>query len=551
MQFQLPDNLKVQISAYDPTLKKRIRETAASDKPKRAKSTHPLGDIEPLIPAHIIPVQRQRAEINRINTEAVEDRYAVLYKPTDQGLQLKAILYHYESVWVAAWLPNPGEDYIYGVSYAFKEGVKASDIAISLNRQLKNGIDWEYKKFGRSEFRVATIYITRESLKNGDTQYLWNPKDVSSWKKKSIELHRNCIAPFTKQLESTLPTWEDANSIWERINPTYNNYYTLINRNTAWSFPSDINPLDWVPTVDYFLNANISQQVKYVFNTPFFKRWIQQQVNEITDKYKDPDNTKKVYIYAPANRIKHLADWINIIWQIYPDVPIDYLQNNLETLLSLNHLYTVNREQALPWLQQHMPVASFFQLLNKFVEKASENVSSYNFSTSNQRYQYRFSDLNDTINMLNTVLESGAEIKPPKRWRIEEFHDHVQAEAWKIRNPNQDLPQDLFPQPIKVQNWTFFQPRDIHQLGNWGRAVRNCVGNATHYAEGVKKKQHFIVLSMVDGDPRFTIQLKVNNGVMVVDQIADVSNKSLTIEQKEEYTAAFSAALNERNNELT
>jgi hypothetical protein len=51
--------------------------------------------------------------------------------------------------------------------------------------------------------------------------------------------------------------------------------------------------------------------------------------------------------------------------------------------------------------------------------------------------------------------------------------------------------------PIKVQHndqqWTFIQPIDTHQLAAWGQAVRNCVGNATNYAEGVRKKQHFIV----------------------------------------------------------
>ena len=332
------------------------------------------------------------------------------------------MLFRSESVWVAAWLPNPGEDYIYGVSYAFQNGAKSSDIASSLNRQLKNGINWEYKKFGRSEFRVTTIYITRESLKDSDTKYLWNPKDVSWWKQKSKEIHKNCVELFTKQLKSTLPTWEDANSIWERINPLHNNYYALITRNSPWKIVeledfhdhapdqaykllNEHTRLRWVPTVDFFAYHNQnSQRVKDVFNTPFFRRWLQLQVDEIITKFNDPDNTKKIYITAPANRIKHLADWIDIIWSIYPDVPIDYLQNNLETLLSLTHLYTSCRAQALLWLQQHMPVASFFQLLNKFVEKASENTNSFNFSTSCQLYQYRFSDLNDTINMLNTVL---------------------------------------------------------------------------------------------------------------------------------------------------
>jgi hypothetical protein len=43
--------------------------------------------------------------------------------------------------------------------------------------------------------------------------------------------------------------------------------------------------------------------------------------------------------------------------------------------------------------------------------------------------------------------------------------------AWTIKNPNQALPQDLFPTPIKVLDdneltWTFIQPIDTHQLSN-------------------------------------------------------------------------------------
>ena len=156
--------------------------------------------------------------------------------------------------------------------------------------------------------------------------------------------------------------------------------------------------------------------------------------------------------------------------------------------------------------------------------------------------------------MMNTILSAGKTIEVPKRWRITEFHDHVQAEAWKIQNTNEALPQDLFPTPVKVQandqTWTFIQPHDLHQLAAWGQAVRNCVGNASHYADDVKKKKNFIVLAMVDNKPLFTIQLEVNNGMMSVNQIKGVSNSSLTESERDAYTKAFGTALNKRNEEL-
>jgi hypothetical protein len=67
-------------------------------------------------------------------------------------------------------------------------------------------------------------------------------------------------------------------------------------------------------------------------------------------------------------------------------------------------------------------------------------------------YVYPFRELEDTLSMLGKVIEDKGELAPPKRWRITEFHDYVQAEAWKISNPNEKLPQDLFPTPIKVQH---------------------------------------------------------------------------------------------------
>ena len=143
----------------------------------------------------------------------------------------------------------------------------------------------------------------------------------------------------------------------------------------------------------------------------------------------------------------------------------------------------------------------------------------------------------------------------PKRWRIEEVHDIMQAETWKIKHKKEPLPRDLFPTPVKIEladrKWTFFQPSDTHQLAQWGQAVRNCVGSASGYADGVKKKQHFIVLCMIDNKPVFTVQLEVSMGMMSVKQITGLSNKSLTLEEKELYTTAFGNALKQRNSQLS
>jgi hypothetical protein len=206
-----------------------------------------------------------------------------------------------------------------------------------------------------------------------------------------------------------------------------------------------------------------------------------------------------------------------------------------------------------------MPVASFFGLLAKHYTSEQERIRTNGYNVTKDHDLgidvYRFYEWNDTMSMLNRVLEDKEDLAPPKRWRIADFHDYVQAESWKVQNANEKLPQDLFPEPLRVQingeSWSFFQPNDTHQLAMWGQAVRNCVGSASGYAEGVRKKKHFIVLCMVEGKPQFTIQLKVEGGMMSVDQIKGLSNQNLTIDQRDQYTEAFQQALQLRNQQLS
>ena len=145
---------------------------------------------------------------------------------------------------------------------------------------------------------------------------------------------------------------------------------------------------------------------------------------------------------------------------------------------------------------------------------------------------------------------------------------------WKTRNEDFNLPQDLFAKPVKV-TWqqayadnahiqyvlereansgktmwseqensviSFFQPITSHQLADWGRAVRNCVGNS-NYASMISRKRYFIVLAMVDHKPRYTIQLKLSDGVLVVDQIADIGNRRLTDAEKDFVEKSIAYAL--------
>lgn len=575
MQFQLSTNLQAELVAYDPQLKALARTQKQST---TKKSKYPLGNPVDLIPNDIITAARLQDAIDAINKEPAPGRYREFIKVTAEGTITHAVLYHYEQVWYAAWLPPNGKeaDYIYGYTYAYKD---TDTTRKALPFVLRTGYthlndDCVSKPSGRCTFVTYTQQVTKQDVIDGRDTRNWNIPNVNAYAKKSRRLHEP-IKRFHDQVEMSIPQWDDSRTIFERIKTTciadlltrsHNTDY-WINRNKAKWLPSIDNVFNFIKEDDTNSAYNIIDNgcsgctdILHILDTPFFRKWIQNKCNESIELFNDPDNNAKINIQQPWNTIFHLCKQIKAIHYIWGDkCPLDYYQTNLDALLGVTIDSGYRTKVSYSWLVQHMPVASFFTWINKFHEtKATEqrlhNSMGYYKSNHTGLYVYPFRELEDTLSMVTTVLEDKGELAPPKRWRITEFHDYVQAEAWKITNVNEGLPQDLFPGPIKVQHneqqWTFIQPIDTHQLAAWGQAVRNCVGNATNYAEGVRKKQHFIVLCMIDNKPQFTVQLKVSMGMMTVDQIAGLSNARLTEEQRESYTKVFGQALQQREEVL-
>jgi hypothetical protein len=571
MQFQLPTNLQTKLVAYDPQLKALARTQKQST---TKKSKYPLGNPVDLIPNDIIPATAVQNAIDSINQHAAPDRYREFTKVVNEVTITHAILYHYEQVWYAAWLPpaNKEADYIYGYTYAYKDTattLKALPYAIN---QLKD--DCISKPSGRCTFVTYTQLVTKQDVINGKDTRNWNIPGVSAWAKKSRRLHEP-INRFEEQVRISIPQWEDSRTMFERIKTTCIADLLTSSHNTEhWTTR---NKSQWLPSLDVVFNFikendtysayNIIENgaahksILHILDTPFFRKWIQNKCNESIESFNNPDNNEKTNILQSWNVIFHLCNQIKTIHDIWGDkCPLDYYQTNLNALLNVTVDLGYRTKDSYSWLVQHMPVASFFTWINKYYEtKEADRLAypntSYRYkSTHTGLYTNSFRELDDTMSMVSTILKDKGELAPPKRWRITEFHDYVQAEAWKITNVNERLPQDLFPAPVKVQHndqqWTFIQPIDTHQLAAWGQAVRNCVGNATGYAEGVRKKQHFIVLCMIDNKPQFTVQLKVSMGMMTVDQIAGLSNARLTEEQRESYTKVFGQALQQREEVL-
>lgn len=573
MQFQLPQHLQTELLAYDPKLKALVRQAEPKKTTKKAK--YPHGNVNDLIPVDIVRASMQQDAVDNINANPAPDRYQLFTKLVDVATpqartKSTAILYHYEQCWYAAWLPPKGkeQDYIYGYAVAFKDTAAAQKMVPS--EYWRNRMDYPTKQYGRTQFYVYTKYVTTQDIIDGDDTRNWRGARVANYYQKSMDLAK-AVNKFEESLKESIPYWEDSRNMFDRIksNTIFQALEIPYLSHVQLDPDLQLTPQNLFDVFQKIKDAETNFNHTYAFadcknildakdvlNTPFFRRWMQEHCDQAVQAYNDPATRRRIDITKHYKIIAAFAESVNYVRRFWPDCPVDFFQSHKDQLLG-TRLRDYSSNRAEEWLRQHMPVASFFQMLRKFHDqsKAQYEISHHSYAKSEYGIPiFSFSDWNDTLSMLSRVLDKCKEkdttFAPPKRWRIEDFHDYVQAEAWKLGNPNEKLPQDLFPEPAKIeldnQTWTFFQPHDTHQLAMWGQAVRNCVGSASHYADDCKKKKHFIVLCMIDSKPQFTIQLTVDMGMMSVKQIAGISNQRLDEIQKAQYTKAFGLALQSR-----
>jgi hypothetical protein len=565
MHFQLPSNLQQELLAYDPKLKALVREEQPAKASKKSK--YPLGNIPHLIPEDVLRSGLQQDAIDRINSELAPGRFQLFTKLVDVATPQArsapiAILYHYEQCWYAAWLPQQGEDYIYGYAYAFKN---TSAAAKMVPHQIWNSKDQctEHTTGRGVQIFTYSQLITKQDIVNGNDSRHWRKSSVGNYYQKSRDMAA-AITQFEQELMSTIPSWSDSRGIFDRIKCN--------NTLDALDIPASLtrhiaDKVNFKLTVDNMLDTaeafrkehgTLSStyltftSISHIITTPYIKKHLQAELDRSTAEYNNPDNTARKTIKYGYKAFEQITNSIHFVNKIWPECPLDYYRNYYDELRSIRLDYLRTNSQLIEWLRQHMSVASFFNILRKYNEL---DTGARIASMSDYDYQLKsFYELNDTFSMIMRILEEGKTLEPPKRWRMPDFHDYVQAEAWKIQNKKETLYQDLFPVPVKVnmgeQDWTFLQPIDTHQLAQWGQAVRNCVGSASQYAENIKKRKHFIVLCMLDSKPTFTIQLDVSMGVMNVKQIAGVGNQRLDDEQREQYSMAFKLALQSREKQL-
>lgn len=574
MQFSLPDKLREKVAIYDPNLKPLIiAEQQKQAKPR--KETFALGLPNNLLPNDLCS-EAQQIDLSKFMNKQPATERAIFTEVAGKGGYL--IVWHH-SVWLACWFFNKGykdTGYIYGTSIAFKHTnhtwSKVPNIHFGRKTSSLTSINDEplICKYGRSDFVYGVKLITKSDLVTDDYSALPFESFITRYGR-SVSYKNQRINEFTRKLTSQIPHWEDA-GIFARIRDEAN----VINCLTDGYYNAkELQVLD-IDAMYSLLEkrAYITGKALEILKTPFFRKEIASATNSIVSRVCDPAIKTRREVRQPWHQVCQQVKNLDEFLKIYPDATLDHCQTAFQ--LGQHHekfyMHTPARREittscpntpgtgrtATEWIRNSVPIASYLNIIKNRVNEQLEQwalaLDNHTGSYINGQRLVAMRELDDTISMLSTCIDAQlktgkeyAEVPCPDRWRIKDWHDHISAECFKVQNPNENLRQDLLPTPISVhsngEKWTYFQPKDIHQLALWGRAVRNCVGNASSYKEGIKKKTHFIVLAMIDNKPHITIQLNVRNGLLTVDQIADVANKRMTADQQQQFMATFNEAL--------
>lgn len=569
MQFQLPQNLKQALVAYDPQLKKLAQEQQAKANPK--KNTNSLGVFDLKIPHDVISPSSLETVMKEINNKPTKERY---YCHHDTEKNFSLVIFNVRSIWYAAWTPPKGSDYLYGYAFAFNANQSTYQ---KLEGYLQHYAQWNNPslKIGRKFFYVHSHCVSIQDVVNNvhqcRTYFTHTPNlnygDSNYELRKSIS---NIKTAIHQSLESKNLTWKDKRDWYEKIIAMNKGIVFCVAKYeghdplTLKGNMQNQNDKCYDFTPESEINSDIllymlkfrfryEKQNKSFMDKPFFKKWLTEIADHINTTIYSSDNLRDVF--APFERAKNFIHFCLLIEKIWPDTPIDYYQENRELFYSIETYFTnlTENKTTFKWMRENMSAKTFINLIAKEYDKAyqkhlSGTYAYLNIDSKAQCFMFCPGKIKDTLDMTLDILNAGSELKPPKRWR--DWHDHVMSIHWKLNNDCVALPQDLFPEPIHQDGYCFFQPINTHQLADWGRAVRNCVGNSG-YANAIKQKKCFIVLAMLNNQPTFTVQLKHQNGMLIVDQIVGLSNARLSDEEKEVYQKTFASALQKRSEQLS
>ena len=499
LNFSIPEDLYKQINDYDVVKPKPVKKA-------KKTSTFPKAGIpENLIPPEIFPKEMLLNAISDLNNTQTSNNFnsirSLVFEHNNKHI---AISKEANKIWCAIWFDPSEENTIFNYTIAVRDltSYKKHHAFHSLQLDEEDFISVTHNK-------KTYLYYTKQVTKDILKERKYNCKHFI------LKNSQTFYNELKNQIKKAILVW-DGYGIFEA--------YEFSLAYICGEYQHK-NNFDWVPTFDWIVKKNhLTQKVIEKLDTPFLKKRICLKLQEIVDYYNSP-NFKHFYV-TPLSQLKAF-EWVNNIYGKM--LSVDYCQQIWNSLnFDDNHIYRYLPEAYVrdDWFKENLPIQSFVNMMNK-----------------------DFPTFKDAVDMVFDILRFKEDLVYDGRWRVDEFHDWIMGESWKLNNKNQNLPQDLFPNPVKVDKVTFIQPINTHQLSQWGRAARNCVGNST-YGDGILKKNHFIVLALENNKPHLTIQAKLENQNLKIIQIKKSCNSSLSSLETAHYHQLFSKALEIRSEQL-
>lgn len=247
------------------------------------------------------------------------------------------------------------------------------------------------------------------------------------------------------------------------------------------------------------------------FQTPFFRRWFVSQ-----------DLTELVPFYLVSNYISN----INFLNKVWSEIPFDIFQNYQDILMKFE-LYSTP-DSTWSWMRDNLSYQSYLHMISHFYGEES--------------FQRTLEIYNDTVNQLSKLIgrreNEPEKITKPKRWRLQEFHDHMSQLYLEATTENRPHPAEFIPVPVQKDSWKIYEPKDTMDLAMWGRRVRNCV---LSYEDHIFAKRSAIVLIEENNKPTYTAELdyqQLKEGRIQFKQLVGLNNRSSDLDEEKRSVVA-------------
>ena len=258
---------------------------------------------------------------------------------------------------------------------------------------------------------------------------------------------------------------------------------------------------DNLKTVSELTKEDVSSDF---FQTPFFRRWFASQ-----------DLTELVPFYLVSNYISN----INFLNKVWSEIPFDIFQNYQDILMKFELHSTP--DSSWNWMRDNLSYQSYLHMISHFYGE--------------EGFQRTLEIYNDTTNQLSKLIgrrqNELEKITKPKRWRLQEFHDHLSHLYLEATTENRPHPTEFIPFPVQKDSWKIYEPKDTMDLAMWGRRVRNCV---LSYEDKIFGKQSAIVLIEENEKPTYTAELdyqQLKKGRIQFKQLVGLNNRSSDLDE--------------------